>query len=201
MKKLAFGTTVIALAAVVVFAVFRNVSGETVAAEAEVSERIAKALEAKIDLIQNSGAAEGRKPEEMEVLETELESYVLFILKEDIPAKLETFDVQLGPGTVAADTRMTFSPNGTGNPLIDVVIAGTHDLFVKGSLAAANGKGKFVLEQVRLDGIPVPNILIESLISRYVKPKYPDVDLNEPFEMPWGIDALTISPGKVTVLY
>jgi hypothetical protein len=34
-----------------------------------------------------------------------------------------------------------------------------------------------------------------------VKPKYPDVDLNEPFTMPWGIESLVITPGKTVIGY
>jgi hypothetical protein len=61
--------------------------------------------------------------------------------------------------------------------------------------------GRFELVEVQVDGIPVPNVLIEALIARYVKPKYPEVDLKEPFTMPWGIESLTITPGKTTIVY
>jgi hypothetical protein len=74
-------------------------------------------------------------------------------------------------------------------------------LFLKGKLNAKEGRGRFDLEEVRVDGIPVPNVLIQALIKKYVKPKYPDVDLNEPFDMPWGIQELKIDAGKATVVY
>jgi hypothetical protein len=163
------------------------------------SQHAAQELQAKIDRIKKAEKVPGTR--QVEVSEIELESYVLFVLKEDIPGRLETFDVQLTPGAVAADTRMTFAADSTGNPVIDVFIAGTHTLFVKGRLRAINGVGKFDLDEVRLDGIPVPTILIESLIARYVKPKYPEVDLNEPFPMPWGMESLSIAAGNATVEY
>jgi hypothetical protein len=52
-----------------------------------------------------------------------------------------------------------------------------------------------------VDGIPVPIVLIETLVDRYVKPKSPDVKLDEPFMMPWGIEDLTITNGKATIVY
>jgi hypothetical protein len=165
------------------------------------SEKSALELQAKIDRIQladEQGEGSGRQ---LEVSETELESYVLFQLKDQIPARLELFDVQLTPGAVAADTRMTFSANATGNPMVDALVAGTHTLFVKGKLRAQDGTGRFELIEVHLDGIPVPNVLIETLVARYVKPKYPEVDLNEPFPMPWGIEALNITAGRASVQY
>ena len=114
----------------------------------------------------------------MELSETELESYLLYSLKEDIPAQIDSADVQLGQDTVGLDTQITFTSNATGNPVVDALVGGTHNLFVKGKLVAQEGRGKFDLQDVRVDGIPVPNILIQSLIKRYVKPKYPDRGTN-----------------------
>src|SRR5262249_42274030 len=120
---------------------------------------------------------------------------------EDIPAQVDSADVQLGHDTVALDTQLTFASNATGNPVLDALVGGTHNLFVKGKLVAQESRGKFDLQEVRVDSIPVPNVLIQALIKRYVTPKYPDVDLNEPFDMPWGIQQLKLEPGKATVVY
>ena len=54
---------------------------------------------------------------------------------------------------------------------------------------------------MKVDGIPVPNVLIETLVAKYVKPKYPEVDLKEPFPMPWGMESLDHHPGKATIVY
>jgi hypothetical protein len=72
---------------------------------------------------------------------------------------------------------------------------------VRGKLTAREGRGKFNLQEVQVDGIPVPNVLIQALIKRYVKPKYPEVDLNEPFDLPWDIQEMKLEPGKATVTY
>jgi hypothetical protein len=62
-------------------------------------------------------------------------------------------------------------------------------------------EGKFDLEEIRVDGIPVPKLLIETIFNKYVKPQYPDADLKAPFELPWGIDQITIEQGKATIVY
>ena len=165
------------------------------------SAEASRALQKKIDTLKQAHNVKDRTRQTMEVSEVELESYLLFELREDIPARLDYADVQLTDGAVAADTKLTFAPDATGNAVMDLLIAGTHNLFVKGKLAASGKQGKFQLEEVKVDGIPVPNILIETLITKYVKPKYPDVDLNAPFEMPWGIESLVITPGKTTIVY
>jgi hypothetical protein len=84
---------------------------------------------------------------------------------------------------------------------VDTLLGGTHNLFVKGRLSGDHREGKFDLDQVKVDGIPVPKILIHTLIKKYVKPKHPDVDLDEPFDLPWRIDRITIEQGKATIVY
>jgi hypothetical protein len=172
----------------------------TSAGAGEVSQSAADELQKKIDDIRNTEDA-GDQGKEIEVSENELESYVLYELRSEIPTQLDSIDVQLTPGAVAADTQLTFGAMNTGNPVIDTLVTGTHNLFIKGRLAGAEGRGKFDLEEIRVDGIPVPKILIESLFKKYVKPKYPDADLAEPFDLPWGIERLTIEQGKAKIRY
>lgn len=169
----------------------------------DLSPKTAAILQAKIDAIKKAEDIPGRQPgaDRVEVSEIELESYVLYSLREKIPAQLDSFDVQLGNGTVAADTQITFNQGGTGNPLVDMVVGGTHNLFLKGKLVGDLGRGKFDLEEIRVDGIPVPKVLINALFDKYVKPKYPDADLNQPFDLPWGIEQITIVAGKATIAY
>jgi len=191
---------VIAIAGVVVF---RTIAAKEEPRKNGVSEKAAKSLQQKIDAIQDAENNPKHKPgsTRVEVSEVELESYLLYSLKEDIPAQVDSADVQLAQDTVALDTQITFSSNATGNPVFDALVGGTHNLFVKGKLVAREHRGKFDLLEVRVDGIPVPNVLIQSLMKRYVQPKYPDVDLNEPFDMPWGIQELKLEQGKATVIY
>lgn len=187
--------------AAVIFAV-RSFVVESASAQMDVSERSAQVLQEKIDTIKKAEKTPGRQASETVVVtESELESYVLFSLREQIPARVDSIDVQLTPGTVAADTKMTFGNSPTKNPLIDVLISGTHRFFIKGKLTASGGMGKFNLDEARVDGIPVPIVFIETLVDRYVKPKHPDVKLDEPFMVPWGIEDLTITNGKATIVY
>jgi hypothetical protein len=205
MKKIASvgvaGLLVTAIAGVIVFGTIA--AKEEPRKNTQVSEKAAKSLQQKIDAIQNAENDPKHKPgsTRVEVSDVELESYLLYSLKEDIPAQIDSADVQLAQDTVALDTQITFSSNATGNPVVDALVGGTHNLFVKGKLVAREHRGKFDLLEVRVDGIPVPNLLIQSLMKRYVQPKYPDVDLNEPFDMPWGIQELKLEQDKAIVIY
>jgi hypothetical protein len=203
-KIVSIGIVALAVVAIVGVIAFRTIAAkESSTTQGQVSPKAAKVLQQKIDAIK---AAENdprhkRGSSRIEVSEAELESYLLHSLKKDIPAQVDSADVKLVPDNVSLDTQITFASDATGNPVLDAVVGGTHNLFLKGKLKAADGRGRFDLEEVRVDGIPVPNVLIQSLIKKYVKPKYPDVDLNEPFDMPWGIQDLNVETGKAVIVY
>lgn len=204
MKKIAvIAGLLIAVAAIAGVIVFRGISAEEVASAHDVSPKAAQVLQAKIDAVKKAEEDPDRRPgaTRVELSDAELESYVLYSLREQIPAQIDSIDVQLGAGTIGADTQITFDSKGTGNPIVDSLVGGTHNLFVKGKLAGAQGRGKFDLEEVRVDGIPVPNILIQTLFNKYVKPKYPEADLRAPFDLPWGIEEITLLQGKAIVVY
>jgi len=202
MKKTVCLVAVVVVAAAAGILGLKFFAAEPVSAQEAVSERAARTLQEKIDAIQAAETAKNReRTQTVEVSEVELESYVLYSMRDQIPAKVDSIDVTLTPGVVAADTKLTFPSDATGNPLVDVLVAGTHTFYLKGKLSASDKRGRFDLQEVRVDGIPVPLVLIETLVEKYVKPKYPEVDLKEPFPMPWGMESLTITAGKATIVY
>jgi hypothetical protein len=194
------GFAVVAVAGVIVL---RTISAMEGPGQAEVSAKAAKSLQAKIEAIKKAEQTPSHKrgSSSVEITDAEMESYILYSLKQDIPAQVDAADVQLGQGTVGLETQITFPSDATGNPVADALLGGTHNLFLKGKMVGHEGRGKFDLQEIRVDGIPVPTILIQTLFKKYVKPKYPEADLNEPFDLPWGIQELKIEPGKTTVVY
>jgi hypothetical protein len=201
MKKAAItvGLLLIVLAAIVVL---KSYPVRSAYIGPQASERTAASLESKISAIKVADADRNRlETTTLEITEAELESYVMVYLRKDIPVEIDSVRAQLTPGAIAADTRLTLPAGTTGNPLVDALVSGTHNIYISGKLAGAKGVGKFDLQSVSVDGIPVPGILIDTLIKKYAKPKYPNVDLKEPFDLPWGIEAIDIGQGKATVTY
>jgi hypothetical protein len=204
MKKIvAFGLAGLGVIALTGVVAFRSIAAKEGALATEVSPRAAKVLQEKIDAIKNSENSPQHKrgSSRVQLSEAELESYLIYSLQDDIPAKVDSATVDLAQDTVGLDAQLTFAANATGNPMVDALVGGTHNLLFKGKLVADHARGKFDLQEVRVDGIPVPNIFIQTLFKKYVKPKYPEADLNEPFDMPWGIEELKLQPGKATVVY
>src|SRR5262249_2939640 len=203
-KVVLVAVTAVAVVAVAGAIAFRGIAAKSESyATKSLSEKSAQSLQAKIDAIKKASGSPSHKrgSSRVELSPTELESYVYYSLKDDIPAQIDSIDVQLGPDTVGSSTQITFNSNATGNPVVDTLVGGTHNLMLKGKLIGHDGRGKFDLQEVEVDGIPVPNVLIQALLKKYVKPKYPEVDLNEPFDLPWEIQELTVGSGKATVVY
>jgi len=203
MKKLVFAGVVLVVIGLAGMFAFHTIRAQESFGASQVSKRAAQSLQNKIDDIQKNDESghSARPPKETEVTESELESYVIFSMREKIPVQVDTMEVHLTPGTVAADTQITFTSNATGNPLLDSLVGGTHNLSVKGQLSGAEGVGKFDLQEVKVDGIPVPKVLIQTLVEKYVKPKYPEADLKAPFDLPWGIRAIDVGQGKARIAY
>jgi hypothetical protein len=171
----------------------------------QVSRQAADSLDRKIIAIQSAHLDPGRHPESETTVvapEVELESFVLYEMEDEIPPRVESIDVTIDPGEISADAELFFDEDvETGNPVLDALIGGRHRLFVGGALEGERGHGRFELRSVWVDGLPVPLFLVDALVERYVKPDYPQVDLREPFQIPWGIEAISLVAGEARITY
>ena len=169
----------------------------------EVSPRDAESLKAKLDAIRSAADSARTGGESVvEVSEAELEAYVIHAMRDKIPVRVESIDIQLEPGSVSAATQVTLdSAEGDPDRLVEDLIGSTHDFYVRGRLAARDRRGKFDLEEVRVDGIPIPSVVILALFERFVTPRYSSADLSQPFDLPWGIQEIVITPGRSDIRY
>ena len=169
----------------------------------DISPEAAASLGRKIAAIRGAEGDSGRtEPEALIASEIELESFVLYSMADEIPAKVETIDIAIGNDLISAATELTFeTEEGSGNPIVDALLGGTHSLFIEGRLTTDSGQGRFELQRVRVDGFPVPLLVIEALIRRFVTPRFPEVDLDSSFRIPWGIEEVGLTPGLATIGY
>src|SRR5262249_48613375 len=131
--------------------VFYSVAANSESSSKDLSEKAAQSLQSKIDAIKKAADNPNHKhgSTRVQLSENELASYVFYSLKDDIPAHIDSFDIQLGEDTVACETQITFNSNATGNPVFDTLVGGTHNLSLKGKLIARDSRGKFDLQEVQ----------------------------------------------------
>ena len=120
------------------------------------------------------------------------------------PDGIRNEHVDLGPGTADGNalvdlTKISKSKNGV-NPLIARLIEGERPLRVAIRVESANGRATVFLTHVELSGVAVDGSILDFLIKHFVQPRYPDMKVNEPFDLDFNIDRIEIQPTGVRVV-
>lgn len=81
-------------------------------------------------------------------------------------------------------------------------LRGRLPVLVTGTLATSGGKGRFLLEEASIDGIPVPPVFIAELLAYYTRSadNPAGVRLEEPFELPSEIERIDVTTGQAVVI-
>ena len=112
-----------------------------------------------------------------------------------LPQGVEKVVFHSTPDTIQADATVDFDAVKEGrrnlNPLLSM-FSGVHDVQVTATASADAGQGKVNIQTVSIDGVEVPRLALEMFVNKYVKPKYPDVGLDNQFKMPHRIDSATV---------
>jgi hypothetical protein len=110
----------------------------------------------------------------------------------------------LGTGTTDGTALVDFLKLGRAkssvNPLIARLIEGERPLRVSIRVESANGRATVFLTRVELSGVAVDGSILDFLIKHFVQPRYPDIKINEPFDLDFNIDRIEIQPAGVRVL-
>ena len=119
-----------------------------------------------------------------------------------LPLGVESVSFQAQPGIVAATARVDFDQLKAGrssiNPLLEL-FSGVHDVVGVAHAFAAGGQGVVHVDSVALDGVVVPQFLLQLFVEKFIQPKYPDIGLDSRFALPERIDTATVGLHKLTV--
>lgn len=155
----------------------------------------------QITAVRTPGIPSRRTP----ITEDELNSWFAFGAKGTLPSGI-------------AEPQVTLLPNGkvSGQAVVDLAAVGrsrgTLDLFnllggrvpftVSGVLRTTGGTGRFELESAEVSGIPVPESLLQDLVSYYSRsPQRPDgVRLDQNFALPAAIKQIDVGLGQAVVI-
>jgi hypothetical protein len=104
------------------------------------------------------------------------------------------------PDTIQANATVDFDAVKEGrrnlNPLLSM-FSGVHEVEVTATASAQNGQGHVSIETVSIDGVGVPHLALELFVNKYLKPKYPNVGLENDFQMPDRIDTATVGNDNI----
>ena len=142
-----------------------------------------------------------------QLTDAELNSYLHFHLKEQVPAGVvEPTLNALGDGrvrgaaTIDLDAVRTQKQRGWTDPMS--YMTGKLPLTASGLLITQNGVGRFQLESAEISGISIPKSLVQELLSFYSKSaENPSgISMDDPFELPARIKEIRVGKGEAMVV-
>jgi hypothetical protein len=158
-------------------------------------------FERKLQHVQSNGAKQHPDTSPTEFSEQEINAY--FASGEiKLPAGVKSVVFQEQPGIVVGTSRVDFDQLKTGknsyNPLLSI-FSGLHDAVVTAHAYGAKGEGLVHVDSVSLDGVEVPQFVLQLFVEKYLKPRYPNIGLDSRFALPARVDAATIGLHTVSI--
>ena len=164
-------------------------------------------LRDKIAAIVTNGAASRPTSRRTQVLERELNAYLVHELKEQIPVGVVDPVITIvgdgrvtGRATVDLDAVRTSQKRGLFDPMN--LLTGRLPVSAAGVLTTKDGVGQFTLESADISGVPVPKRVLQELVSYYSRsPERPDgIGMEDPFELPAAIRQIDVGKGQAVVV-
>jgi hypothetical protein len=118
------------------------------------------------------------------------------------PQGIRNENIVLGPGTADGNALVDLtklSKSNNVNPLIARLIDGERPLRIAIRIESSNGKCTVFRTHVELSGVAIDGSILDFLIKHFVQPRYPDIKINEPFDLDYNIDHIEIQPTGVRV--
>ena len=179
-------------------------------AQQSLTRQDAESLQKKLSAIAARGVAPAGRPAaplRTSVTEREVNSYLKFSAREQLPAGLVDPQVTLagqrrvsGRAIVDLDLVRTSKPRSWLDPA--AYLTGSLEVKWSGLFDTAAGKGTLHIESATVGGLPIPTSLLQELVSFYSKsPELPGgFDLDKPFVLPASIREVQIQRGAATII-
>jgi hypothetical protein len=178
------------------------------AAEVQRTRADADQLLRKIALIATHGLSAQKKSLRTPVTESELNSFLEFHARSEIPAgvlepvvTIEEAGRLRGRALVDLD-EVKKAQAGAGGFGVLSMLSGRVPVEAVGTLNTTNGVAQFHLEQAIVSGVPVPKALLQQVVSYYSRtPENPEgIDLEAPFPLPANIRQIETLRGQAIIV-
>jgi hypothetical protein len=188
------------------------VATRAVNADARFTKAGSDAFHRKLTTIVQGGGAttssKGSGARQTPILENELNSYLRYELREEVPAGVtEPTITILGDGRVSGSAvvdldavKQSRQSSSWFDPMR--LLSGKLPVTASGVLQTQQGTGRFTLESAEISGIPVPKTVLQQVVSYYSRSaENPSgVNLDDAFELPARIREIRVQPGQAIVV-
>lgn len=174
----------------------------------DISREHGDRLERKIDDIVKNAGAEPVKSKKTPASEQEVNSYLNFNVKEQIPRGLSNPQVSLlGNGSLGGRVYVDldeFKRRRGSAGMMDPLnfISGRVPLTARGVLRTREGRGQFQLSSAEIHRVPIPKPLLQELVTFFsrTEEKPGGINLDEPFNLPAKVREVIVNQGEAVVV-
>jgi hypothetical protein len=177
-------------------------------ADVRATKRDAQLLKQKVATIQSHADRASKVPRRTTVTESEVNSYLVFEAKEQLPAGVvEPWVTILGTGRLSGRAvvdldavRRQKNPTSLLDPMN--YLTGRLPVTATGVLTTSNGVGHFQLESANVSSVPIPKLLLQEIVSYYSRtPEKPSgISLDDPFALPSRIREIQVQRGQAIIV-
>ena len=163
--------------------------------------KAAASMQKKLQYVESNGAAPRPNEKPTQFTEEEINSYLASDLV-ILPLGIESARFSGSSGQLTATARINFDQIKTGrrssNPLL-FVFSGTHDVLVSAHAHGEKHQGYVHVDTVQLDGVEIPEFVLQLFVEKYLQPKYPNIGIDSQFPLPDKIDTASIGNHVLTI--
>lgn len=171
------------------------------AALAAANNPAVESMQRKLDRIQANGESPHPRPLTTVMTEPEINAYVASG-RVRLPKGVQSVRFSGKPGVVDSVARVDFDQLTAGqrsaNPLLSM-FSGVHEVAVTAHASGAGGVGTAHIDSVALDGVQIPEFVLQMFVNHYIKPKYPNLGIDSRFQLPDRIDSAVVGSHELTV--
>jgi hypothetical protein len=177
-------------------------------ADGPATRRDAEQLKQKVAAIQSHAEHGSKQPRRTTVTEVELNSYLAFDAKEQLPAGVIEPSITIeGTGRVSGRAvvdldavRKQKAPSSLLDPIN--YLTGRLPVTATGVLTTANGIGHFELESAAVSSLPIPKFFLQEIVSFYSRTAQnpAGVSLDDPFALPSRIREIQVQRGQAIIV-
>ena len=156
----------------------------------------------KIARLETNGRAAHPSPTPTVLTEAEINAY-LASDEVQFPAGVNSVHLTGSQGTISGTAKVDFDQVRAGihssNPLLSI-FSGVHDVNAEAHAYGRAGQGYVHIDSVSLDGVEVPNFVLQLFVEKYIQPRNPNIGIDSQFKLPDRIDSAVVGQHQVTLI-
>lgn len=139
-----------------------------------------------------------------QLTQQEINASLLAQLRQRDQTAVESISILLTDGSfttlVEIDMdRLELEEDSSTTGILRLLLQGKQTLEIKGQLQVENGIGRYRVQQIRLNGVSLPALLANELLSSLARREDLPFDPTASFQLPYGIKSIRFRPGRLTI--